>query len=270
MIQLVAIDLDDTLLDSRLQVSQECRRALQEVRARNIKITLATGRMFQSARRYALELDMEIPLITYQGALVKNAVSNEVIHHRTVPRDLALRVANMVRECGYHYQAYFDDKLYMERLTPEGQAYAALAGVQPVIAPALPELLVEQESTKMIIINDNVSALLELEAYMNDHFSDQLYITRSKPNFLEVMHRKATKGQALQTVSEYFGIDQRSVMAIGDSFNDIDMVEWAGVGVAMANSHPEVQAVADYVTLSNDEDGVAEALRNLVLRGYRS
>lgn len=266
-IRLVAMDLDDTLLDSRLQISDQTTRMLRRVVDQGVKITLATGRMFRSARRYAVELGMDVPLITYQGALVKSAVSDEVLYHRSVPADMSIPVVDTAREAGYHYQVYFDDHLYMESLTPEGQAYAELAGVIPVIDKDLPIRLNNREPTKIIIINSNLPALQQMETHLQQRFSEQLYITRSKPNYLEFMNKEATKGRALQAVSEYFAIDRQEVMAIGDSYNDIEMLKWAGVGVAVGNAPPEVKRYADYVTASNDEDGVAAALQHLVLKG---
>lgn len=153
----------------------------------------------------------------------------------------------------------------METITPEGQAYAELAGVTPVVDQDLPIRLTYEEPTKIIIINNCLPVLQQMETHLQQRFSGQLYITRSKPNFLEIMNKEATKGRALQAVSEYFSIDRREVMAIGDSYNDIEMLKWAGVGVAVGNAPPEVQKYADYVTTSNDEDGVAAALQHLVL-----
>ena len=94
---------------------------------------------------------------------------------------------------------------------------------------------------------------------------DHLYITASKPPYLEVMHPEATKGRALAAVAEYFGVKQDEVMAVGDSYNDLEMIRWAGLGVAMANAPSVVRKEADYVTCSNDENGVAEALERWVL-----
>ncbi|MGE5543526.1 MAG: Cof-type HAD-IIB family hydrolase [Bacillota bacterium] len=265
-IRLVAMDLDDTLLDSRLQISHQTARMLQRVVERGIKITLATGRMFRSAQRYAVQLGMNVPLITYQGALVKNAFSDEVLFHRKVPLNMVIPVVAAAREAGYHYQVYFDDNLYMESLTPEGQAYAELAGVTPVVDKDLLTRLTYEEPTKIIIINYNLPALQQMETQLQQRFSEQLYITRSKPHYLEFLNKEATKGRALQAVSEYFAIDRRDVMAIGDSYNDIEMLKWAGIGVAVGNAPPEVKRHADYVTVSNDEDGVAAALQHLILK----
>lgn len=259
-IELIAIDLDDTLLDSRLRISESCRYALGRARDAGVKITLATGRMYRSARPYALELEMEVPLITYQGALVKTAISNEAIYYQPVPSNLALEVVKAARAYGYHYQTYLDDSLYMERLSPEGIIYSKLAGVEPVIEPDLPRRIAEEEPTKIIIVQNQFELMQRLEEDLKKEFDGLLYITRSKPNYLEVMNLRATKASGLKAVSEYLGIDRTSIMALGDSYNDIDMLQWAGIGVAVGNAPKEVQEAADFVTASNDEDGVAKAV----------
>lgn len=267
VVKLVAIDLDDTLLDSGLSISHKNRQLLQEVRARGVKVTLATGRMFCSAKRYAEELEMDVPLITYQGALVRTVLSGITLYERLVPTTAACRVADFAQRRRCHYQAYFDDRLYMEKLSEEGRAYARLAGVDPVVEPDLPGLLQIKAPTKMVIIDRDTSRVKKLEEELKAELGKDLYITRSKPHYLEVLHPAATKARGLKAVADHYGIQQGEVMAIGDSYNDIEMIMWAGIGVAVGNAYPEVKEKADYVTLSNDDDGVAEALAKIVLRG---
>jgi len=264
-IRLVALDLDDTLLDSRLEISRECQEAIAEVSRRGVKVTLATGRMFKSALRYAKQLNMNLPLITYQGAWVKNSGSGETIYYRPVPPEHGLAFLERIRTLGCHYQTYLDDELYLEELTPQGMAYARMAGVEPRVVESL-EPVVEQGPLKILIIEEDTTLLDRWEKELKEEFGHSLYITRSKPHYLEAMHPEATKGQALAALAAYYGIERQEVMAVGDSYNDLDMIRWAGLGVAVANAHRPVQQAADYVTLSNDEHGVAEALRRFVLQ----
>lgn len=268
-IKLVAIDLDDTLLDSKLKISLECRNAIERCRQLGVKVTLATGRMFRSALPYARQLQMNLPLITYQGAWVRNAFSGESLYYRPVPRQLGIELLQVARRFKYHCQTYVNDQLYMERLTPEGEAYARLAGVTPVIVGKLEEVMAE-DPMKMLFINNDTSRLDELEELLKAEFGQHLYITKSKPNYLEAMHPEATKGRGLAAVARYFGVDRGEVMAIGDSYNDLDMLRWAGVGVAVSNAREEVRREADYVTCSNEEHGVAEALTKFVLEREES
>lgn len=264
-VKLVALDLDDTLLDCGLRISPRCIQTIQAVRKQGVIATIATGRMFKSVLPYARQLEMDVPLITYQGAWVKNSLSGEVLYYRPVDRELARAVFEFFDCCGVHYHSYFDDNLCMENLTEEGRYYAQIAGVKPVIVDNLYAELENREPFKIMGITFNEKMLLDMELSLKNRFGRELYITRSKPNFLEVMNRQATKADALQVVAEHYGIDRSNVMAIGDSYNDMDMLEWAGLGVAMGNAPKDVKEAADYVTTSNEEEGVAEALRRFVL-----
>lgn len=265
-VKLVALDLDDTLLDCGLKISPRCVETIKAVREQGVIVTIATGRMFRSALPYAEQLEIDVPLITYQGAWVKNSLSGEELYYRPVERELARQTFDFFDRCGVHYHSYFDDTLCMECLTEEGQYYARIAGVEPVIVKDLHEELECREPFKIMGITFNEKMLQDMEMGLKDRFGQKLYITRSKPNFIEVMDPRATKADALQVVAQHYGIDRKSVMAIGDSYNDIDMLEWAGLGVAMGNAYQLVKEAADYVTTSNEEEGVAEALRRFILQ----
>lgn len=280
--KLIAIDLDDTLLDSQLKISPRVKALIQELRARGVVVTLATGRMFRSSRPIARELGLDLPLITYQGALVKNCLSDEILVHRTLEKEYAREIIGLAREKELHVNLYLDDELYVEGLSPEGEAYARLAGVPVCLVPDLAGLLTgrKRESradengagkskvvgkgpagpTKLLLIGDE-QYLDKLQAVLKPHYGEKVHITKSKPHFLEFTHPLANKGAALAELAKYYGVSREETMAIGDSFNDLEMLEYAGLGVAMGNARREIQARADYVTAANDEDGVAEALQ---------
>lgn len=264
-IRLVAIDLDDTLLDSGLKISPECVRVIREARQKGVLITLSTGRMYASALPYANQLEIDVPLITYQGAWVKKSSSGEVLYYKPVPDDMAVEVMKYFESAGVHYHSYFQDELCMEVLSEEGQFYARLAGVKPKIVKNLAAELDKADAFKIMAVTDNDKMIFRMENDLKDRYGDLLHITRSKPYFLEVMHKEADKGKALRVVAEHYGVNRKEVMAIGDSFNDIAMLEWAGVGVAMANAFDTVKDAADFVTTGNDEEGVAEAIKRFVL-----
>lgn len=264
-IRLIALDLDDTLLDSDLQISPDSRQAIEQVRQRGIIVTIATGRMYLSARPYALQLGLATPLITYEGAWVKNSQSEEILYAKPVPHPEAREVMQFFRDRGVHFHSYYDDQLVMESLTREGQAYARLAGVEIHLMKDLIAGLDGHEAMKIMAIANHEPTLLDIEQSLLARYGDRLHITRSKPHFLEVMHPEADKAKALQVIARHYGLERREVMAVGDSYNDLEMIAWAGVGVAMGNAVPEVKAQADWVTGSNDEEGVAQVLRRLIL-----
>lgn len=264
-IKLVALDLDDTLLDPDLQISEKCRQAIGEVRERGIIVTISTGRMYSSARPYAMQLGLSVPLITYEGALVKHSHTGEALYAQPVPPHLAREVMSYFKSAGIHFHSYYDDRLVMEKMTREGQAYARLAGVDLVIIPDLRSALDTNQAMKIMAISDQETSLVRMEQELKERYGGKLHITRSKRHFLEVMHPEADKSRALQVMAEHFGIERHEVMAVGDSYNDVEMIAWAGIGIAMANAFPVVKQKADFITSSNQEDGVALALQRFIL-----
>lgn len=264
-IKLVAIDLDDTLLDSRLQISGACIEAISLVQEKGVLVTLATGRMYRSALPYAQRIKVEVPLITYQGALVKNSRSQEILYDMPVPHRQAMEVMDFFHQAGVYYHCYFDDYLCVEKMSEEGRQYAELAGVTPHIIGDLRKEALTRETFKILAVIHDEELLLNMQQQLDERYGSSLNITRSKPYFLETMHPRATKGDALQVVASHYGIKREETMALGDSYNDLAMIRWAGLGVAMGNARDEVKRAADYVTCSNEEEGVAEALIKFIL-----
>lgn len=261
-IKLIAIDLDDTLLHNDLTISERARTAIRKAVAKGVHVTLATGRMYRSALPFALDLQLNLPLITYQGALVKYADGREV-YHRPIPMQTARELAQFLLPYEYHVNIYIADELYMEKDSPEGRRYVAIAKVPIHLVEHLTEALM-QDPSKMVVIAGS-EELDRLALDVRSSFGNSLQITKSKATFLEFAHPQATKGIALAHLANSLGIGAASVMAIGDSPNDLDMIEYAGWGVAMGNAVAEVKKKARYVTKSNDDDGVAEAIEKLVI-----
>ncbi len=263
--RLIATDLDDTLLDDNLQISSRNRRALQKAAEMGCVVTIATGRMYRSARPVALELGIEVPIITYQGALVKNARSGAVLAERPVPFGLACEVLAEGYKAGVHMNLYFNDCLYVDSLTEEGTGYARLSGVEQHPVGSLVNYLesVGEDPTKILYIA-GPEKVDRLQTALAVKFGGSLYITKSKPNYLEFMHPQATKKHALQDLARSLGIPREDIIVFGDSYNDLDMIGYAGLGVAMANAPAEVREKADYVTDTNNRDGVARFLERLL------
>ncbi|HHV34109.1 MAG TPA: HAD family phosphatase [Syntrophomonadaceae bacterium] len=270
-IKLVAIDLDDTLLRDDLTISQFSRDTLQQVQEAGVTVTLATGRMLPSARPYAEQLGFDVPLITYQGALVKNVFSGEVLYNCPLSQEVASMVIQYGRRRKVHVNLYVEDKLFVERVTEAGEHYERLAGVPFTRVDDLEELLENDLPYKMLLIDDEQVIDQELEELQGvlSEAGLEAYLTKSKPTYLEVNHPRATKGTALKKLAEWMGISREQVVAFGDSYNDLKMLEYAGYGFAVANAYPEVCARARYTTASNNEDGVALALQELVLDGRK-
>jgi Cof subfamily protein (haloacid dehalogenase superfamily) len=262
MYKLIAIDIDDTLINDEKQITPGTRAAIEEAISAGVVVTIATGRMYASAKQLAQKLNLQVPIISYQGSLVKDGATGEVLYERAVPVDVAQELYALSRERGYHIQAYIEDELYAAEVNERLQDYCKLSNIPYKIEPDF-EKLASIPSTKLLMIDDP-DKLDRLMEELAPKYADRVHMTKSKPQFLEFVHKEGTKGDAVRFLATHFGCDISQTIAIGDSWNDAEMVEAAGLGVAMANAVPSLKAVADYVTASNNEDGVKQVIDKFI------
>lgn len=262
-IRLVAIDLDDTLLTDDLVITPRTQRAIATALAAGVHIVPATGRMFPAARKYAVQLGLTGPLITYNGGMIKSA-AGETWWHKPLPQPLALELLDFALADGWPVQCYCDDRLYVHEINEEVRFYTEIAGVPAQRTADMRSLIGEVAPTKMLGIGPPKQIRRRAEK-LRSHFGSRVAVTISKPQYVEMLRPDISKAAALAEVTRRLHVAQNEVLAIGDSFNDLEMLAWAGVGVAVENGHPDVKAVADHVVASNTEDGVAEALERFVL-----
>jgi Cof subfamily protein (haloacid dehalogenase superfamily) len=232
--------------------------AIGAARAAAIHVVLVTGRMFQSVRRYALEAGITDPVVCYQGAVVADPVTGEFLRHVPMPELEARQVIEAIEELGYTILVYVDDELYVARATPESDAYA---GFQHLVVHEVGELLawIPKRPTKLVVVSDP-GELDGLEVEMKARFGGRLYISKSLPHFLEFASPSVHKGSGLDFASARLAFTRAECVAFGDGENDVELLAWAGYGVAVANAHARVLAAADLVCPSVDEEGVAQVI----------
>jgi len=262
--RLLAVDLDDTFLNQELKVSPKVLDAVKEAVRQGIIFTLATGRMFCSAKQYAFSFIGDIPLITYNGALIKYSNSLKEIYHQPVPQNFALKIYQKVKN-RFHLNVYQDDELLVEEDNEAIRQYSKLAGVSYQVVLDLEQRLLKKPSTKLLAIGEP-EELDRLWQEAREEFSGKLYITKSKPYYLEFLAKDVNKGQALKALASYLNIPLEATVAAGDSFNDIEMIEAAGLGVAMGNALAEVKKKADLTIPSNNEDGIYYLIKEIILK----
>ena len=219
---------------------------------------LVTGRMFQSVRRYALEAGIEDPVVCYQGAVVAEPVSGRWLRHVPIPLELAREAIAAVNDEGFGLNCYVDDELYVAEITPEARRYADFQNLELHPVGDLLEWL-DRRPTKLVVIGDP-DALDGLKQKVLERFAGRLYIAKSLPYFLEFAAPDVTKAVGLAFLAEQLGFTRERTVAFGDGENDIELVDWAGYGVAVENAHDRVKEVADFVCPSVDEEGVAQVL----------
>ncbi|HEY8463206.1 MAG TPA: Cof-type HAD-IIB family hydrolase [Bacillota bacterium] len=263
MIRCIALDLDDTLLRSDLTIGAPDREAIRQAMAKGIKVLLASGRMVRSMRPYAEQLGLDVPLIAYNGAVIQEAVSGEILYHVPVPASEALRLIPVFRNKQVHLNVYVHDQLYMDELTVWGEQYAANAGVEPQIRD-LCRVVTDGAPDKLLAVGES-GQLDAVQAELKAEFGPALQFVKSKPIYLEILAPSVSKGQALTVLAQHWGLQPEQVMAVGDAPNDLAMIQWAGVGVAIGNARDEVKQAADLVVADHNHHGVAEAINRVVL-----
>jgi Cof subfamily protein (haloacid dehalogenase superfamily) len=258
----VAVDLDGTLLPLLLDGTQELTpltiQAVGVLTRLGIRTILVTGRTFQSASRYARQLNLDGPVAAYQGALIGDVTTGKVIHHDPVPLELTREVVRFVEPRGLPINLYIDDRLWVARRTAEVDRYEALSGMTANVVGPLSDYVC-RPSTKIGVSGDP-GVLDQLLPELRDRFAGQLIALKTWPFFVEIASTTATKAHALQIIGGRLGFTARDVLAFGDSYNDADMLAWAGTGVAMEGAPPEVRAAADASCGSVEDDGFARYL----------
>ena len=263
MIKLVALDMDDTLLNKQAEISARSSDVIRRAIAQGVTVTIATGRMFRSAQPFAARLGLDVPLITYNGALVRAALSGETLLHRPIDAEIAAEVLAIFKKRGWYLQSYVDDVLYVAEMNDKARYYENLAKVKAFSLGD--EFYSRRQSPTKLLAMAEPDQVAEMKQVLQTRFGERLYLAISKPTYLEMVNPLVNKGTALSFLAERMGIDRGQVMAVGDSFNDLDMIEYAGWGVAMGNAPEAVKSRAKAVVSANDKDGVAEAFERFIL-----
>jgi Cof subfamily protein (haloacid dehalogenase superfamily) len=262
--QLVAFDVDGTLVGRDLAISSGVRDAVARMIASGIAACLVTGRMYRATVPFARELGLDTPIICYQGAAIIDPSTDEVLAHRALANELVLELIGLTERDGMHLQLYRNDEYYCESRNRFSDLYASLSLTQPVLVPSLREAFAFSPATKAVVVGDEPEAAKYADK-LRAHFAGRANVTRSLPEFVEMLDRQVDKGEALRFVAARLGVAMDRTIAIGDSWNDAPLLEAAGFGVAMGSSPPELRAVADAVVGDLAHDGVAEAIEKYVL-----
>ena len=265
MYRLLALDIDGTIRSIERPVSDRTRRAIGSVVDAGVTVTLATGRMFASARKASSELGLTTPIVCFQGARVVDPVSGAVLWHRPLTRDMAGAALDALDSWDVEVVAYHGDEIHVTEMTPWVEAYVGRNRVPFSLVDGRKALAVDGQ-TRLLAVGDE-DEVQRLEAHMRAAFDSTLYVTRSLPHFCEILHPDCGKDKALSWLCDYLGLDAGDTVAFGNGYNDVQMVAWAGLGVAVGDAVPEVLEVADLVAPPFEEDGAARVLEQLLEEG---
>jgi len=265
------LDIDGKISGESNQVNDQVKKAIQEVQNRGIKIGLATGRMYRSALRFYHDIKANLPIIAYNGAWIQNPENGEILLHNPVHKKQAQELftylktkQNINDDIEIHF--YFDDQLYVERITEKTDFYIKRSGIDVNIVEDL-TILLQNNPTKILASNPSPELILQMLNDLKNRYQDhELYLTQSNPIYLEATQANVNKGTSVKyLVEKILGFKAEEIMTIGDNFNDYSMLKYAGFSVAMGNAPEEVKAMTSAVTNDVENDGVAEAIINYLL-----
>jgi 5-amino-6-(5-phospho-D-ribitylamino)uracil phosphatase len=282
-IRLLGLDLDGTLLNSHGQLSERNRSAIYEARRSGVKVAVVTGRRFRDARPLATELGLDVPVISHNGALTKHAETLLTVSQKLLPLESAREVLRVGKASGADALVSIDPEglglLLYDRISEGNKALANyIEWSTRVSGNDIVESVRRVESLEAylevppvhISFSGTCASMKRLAESLQYYLEDKIQIfstiyPQKDFTLLDILHPEASKGTGLKAAAEEQGLKPEEVMAIGDNFNDIEMLRYAGVGVVMGNADNELKSIEGlHVTATNDEDGVAIAIERFI------
>lgn len=269
-IKLLVLDIDGTIAGESNAINPRVKQAVVAAQNRGVQVAIATGRMYRSALRFHQDLGSNLPLLAYQGAWIQNPNSGKLHRHWCVAPSTAHQLLGYFEQpqlrslLSVHF--YINDCLYVREITPETEIYAQRSGIEAIAVGDLRSVLGDAP-TKILALSDDTEVIDRLLGNLRQQYTPaELYLTKSVATFFEATNPLVNKGLGVRYLAEeLLNINAANVMTIGDNFNDVEMLEYAGLGVAMGNAPADVQAVARWVAPSVEQDGAAVAIEKFVL-----
>ncbi len=263
MVKLFVSDLDGTMVISGKNPSEKNIAAVQKMVAAGITVTIATGRMYRAALPIAKELGVNVPIITYNGALIKS-VEGEILHSEYLPADLIIEIVNFFEKNNWYVQNYSDDELSIPFRSPFTEWYETTQKVQgkEIGWQGLRERT--NAVCKLLGITANAEETFERGKLLKAEFGERIGVTKSHPQFIEIMLPGVSKAAAVKILAQKLGVERSEIMAIGDSENDLPMLQAAGQSVAMGNADEKIKEACTFVTGNCADAGFADAVEKFV------
>ena len=258
MVKLAVSDIDGTLVDTQKRISPLNRKVIKAFQEKGGAFTLATGRIERSAIPYCRELDIQVPLILYNGARIVHPVTGRVLYEKALSEADVTRALVLREMYPLDYIIYSDGEPYVFGRSENILTFEKGDGYECNVIGSYEELK-GRSVTKILMIGDNAF----FDGYRNDFSRDKeasAVLVQSEPTYLEILPAGVNKGTALERLEMILGIDKDEVICFGDNMNDVEMIRRAGIGVAMGNAGAEVKAAADCIAPDHNDDGVARVL----------
>jgi len=262
-IKLIAMDMDGTLLNKKVEISPRNAAAIKKAVAAGIVVSFASGRMFKSLRKFFEPLGLKSPMICFNGALVEDSRTEEVYYQHPLKLVTAHKVLAFCRQKHYCVFVGIKDEVLVFEHNEITDYYTRLAGLE-TSAWGEKLLQLDQAPYKMLIVTKTKEEMPAVAAEINTLFKGEIASMTSMKNFLEIMEPGVDKWIGVREAGKRLGIRPEEIMCIGDGLNDLGMVKHAALGVAMANARTKVREAANIVTADHDQDGVALAIESVL------
>jgi len=271
-IKMIVTDMDYTLLNKEKKISEGNKKALKAAMEAGVHVVLATGRLFSSATVYAKELDIRTPIIASNGAIIAESDLSEIYYEKTLPYEAGVEMIRLCKERDLFCHLYTKDGIYTEKIVNISARYAQWNDklddenkINIIVVPNLYETMkLEQKHVlKAVVVDKDDAKLEEIRREINK--TGIVNVSQSLPDNIEVMDKEVSKGNSVAFLANMYGIHQEEIMAIGDNENDLSMIKYAGLGVAVGNAEQCVIDQAQHVTGDYDKDGVAQVIQKFVL-----
>lgn len=265
--KLLVLDLDGTLTNSKKEITRHTKETLIKAQEAGLKVVLASGRPTYGVAPLANELELqkyEGYILAYNGGKIIDWKTRELMYEKQLDSDLLPYLYRCAKENDFAIVTYENEYVLTEKPDDEYVLKEALLNVMKIKKVDNFLEAVKHPITKCLIVGEP-SRLALLEKEMYEKLKDRMGVFRSEPYFLELVPKGIDKAQSLSVLLEVIGMTKNEMIAIGDGFNDLSMIQYAGLGIAMENAQDVVKQAADFITLSNEEDGVAYAVEKFYL-----
>lgn len=259
--KMIVLDMDDTLMTSENKMSEGTKQALLDIQKQGVKVVLASGRPTGGMVPTALELELdknESYILSYNGAHVISMKNQSIILRQPVTKSQFDAIYDYCQKNGLFVLTYADNEIVYDGEHEYMNIEHELTGLPMKKVDNLKSFI--QSDVPKVLSVDYEAHISQLNQQLNGHFGDDIHATTSKPFFLEFMHQNVSKGQVLKQLCDKINIPAEAVICVGDSNNDKDMLEFAGLGIAMGNANEAIKQVADDITDDNNNDGIKKMI----------
>jgi len=264
--KMLVMDMDDTLLRDDQTISKRNLEAIKKAQEKGVRVVLASGRPTFAMKECVKQLELDkynSHILSYNGAVIIDCKSDTIIFEKSLTKEMAHKLYDLSKEYNVDIHTYVNDDIITENSNQYTEVEANITGMKIRTIDDFKKAV--KGNVIKVLMLENPEYLKKVEAKLKDTIKDTMNMTISKPFFLEFMDKGIDKATSLERLMNKFGIKKEEVIAMGDSYNDLGMIKFAGLGVCVENAPEDMKKQADYVTKSNMEDGVAHTIEKFIL-----